>query len=747
MDSSLKNFMFEVFKSIEVEKIYDKTHLFLLYKLLEVEEIKNLLYRLNVDIKSFKNEIKQILFEHENIKLIDTKNNYQEFIRKNLEIIVLRAYEISKELNLDKITYGSLLLALSEKSQPLVIEILNKYKLIPEIIRPTLVLENYKKLILKSPKIQPQSIFLKPLFRRRWLNRTWTSSPTPLIDSLGIDLTYLAELGELGFLVGHKNEIERIINLLKSVDNIRFLLVGKEGVGRNPIVWHLAYLITKDEVPEKFYDYRIIQLSIQDIYAINPLEFISNIQSILNEAVNSKNVILYFPDIQNIFIVQELSSCWPLLVKYIKNFDLNLITSITDEGFSKFDGIYNFSSLFEVIQVEEISNEEAITLLTLEAVIWEKEHKVIFSPEAISKAVILAKKFLTNKPLPGSARDLLLETIGFAKNLKEKIIVPEMVGDVFTKITGIPIKAPLESEKYILQNLEDIIHQRIVNQEFAVKEVARTLRTYRAGIEKKGPIATFLFVGPTGVGKTELAKTLAKIYFGGEDQIIRLDMVEFQKAEDVEKLIGNEEKRIYGVLTDQVLKKPYSLILLDEFEKAHPDILNLFLPIFDEGYIKDGYGRLIDFTNTLIICTSNALSDFIKEEIENGKSLEILAPIIRDKLSEVFRIELLNRFSQIIIFKTLTKDELEKIVDILIKDLNGMLIQKFGFTIEITSSVKEKIIELGYNPIYGARELKRTIEREIIGPISDRILRDEIKIKNKILVDFKDGNFVFNIIS
>jgi ATP-dependent Clp protease ATP-binding subunit ClpA len=222
-------------------------------------------------------------------------------------------------------------------------------------------------------------------------------------------------------------------------------------------------------------------------------------------------------------------------------------------------------------------------------------------------------------------------------------------------------------------------------------------------------------------------------------------MAEFQNLEDIEKLIGSEDGKIVGRLTEEVLKNPYSLILLDEFEKAHPQILNLFLPIFDEGYIKDAIGRTIDFSNTLIICTSNALSDYIKEEIESGKTIEMIAPIIRDKLSEVFRVELLNRFSGIIVFRTLSIEDVEKITEILIKDLNGMLIQKFGITIELKENAKKKIIELGYNPVYGARELKRTIEREILGPLSEIILKEEIKRSEKIIVDYQDS-FIFEIV-
>lgn len=745
LDRQTKFFIFDAVKDTELLKNPGKLSLIILHKLLNISEIKSLIYRLNVDLKSLKNEIKYFLSLKEEINLLDIPDKSINLIAKNLEPILLKAYEISKEYNFSKINFSALLLAIVESKNPIVEEILNKNNILSENLRPAIALEHYKKILFVQEKHQPLAVFLRASKRKRWLNRSWTSMPTPLLDQMGEDLTYLAEIGEIGLIVGHKKEIERINYLIEKEHKINFLIAGREGSGREVIVWYLALLLAKDQVPEKYFDYRLIKINIPEIYAYNPNEFLTNIQLILNEAVKSRNVILYIPELQNILLSELLASCWPLFSRYLINLNLPLIATITSEGYAKTEANFNLNYLFEVIEVEELNIDEATILISLEAILWEKSYKITLHPQAISKGVILAQKFLKHKPLPGSARDLLLETIGFAKNLKEKIVTAEMVGDVFTKITGIPIKAPLESEKYILQNLEKIIHQRLVNQEYAVKEVARTLRIYRAGLKKSGPIAVFLFVGPTGVGKTELAKTLAKIYFGGEDQMLRLDMVEFQKPEDIEKLIGNEEKKIAGILSETILKKPYLLILLDEFEKAHPDILNLFLPIFDEGYIKDGYDRTIDFSNSLIICTSNALSDFIKEKIKEGQDIEKLSPIIRDKLSEIFPIELLNRFSQVIVFRTLTKEDLRQIVDLLIKDFNGLLLQKFSIFVELTTSAKERIIDLGYNELYGARELKRTIEQEVIGPLSDFLLREELTKGNKVLVDFQE-NFTFKII-
>ena len=744
-DEASKFLLLTVVEETEIAKDPNKAQFILASQLLDTKEIRNLINRLNLNIRELKKQFKEIIPETEKFIDMDIKNNIRNIILKNLEPILIRAYEIAKELNFSYVSFSCLFLALVEKGNPVLNEFFSRNNITVENVKPAIVVEYYKKLYLKI-KFQPHSVFLDFIPRRRWLNRTWTTSPTYFLDKIGIDLTYFAERGEIGFIIGHQKEIEAINSKLKKEENLNIALVGREGSGRSTIIYHLAYLISKDLVPEKYFDNRIIQVNLAEVYAGDPVEFQTNVNQILAEAAHAGNVILYFPEFHQILLSPIYSIVWPLIYQYLRSGNLSLITTFTPEGFSKSNSLFGLDSIFEVIEIEELSESEAITLLTLESIIYEKEYKITISPQAITKAVILAKKFLIHKPLPASARDLLKEAIGFAKSLGINSLNEEIIGDTFTKLTGIPIKAPLATEKYILENLEDIIHQRIVNQDYAVKEVARVLKIYRAGIEKKkGPIASFLFIGPTGVGKTELAKVLAKIYFGGEDRMIRLDMAEFQNLEDIEKLIGSEDGKIVGRLTEEVLRNPYSLILLDEFEKAHPQILNLFLPIFDEGYIKDALGRTIDFSNTLIICTSNALSDYIKEEIESGRTIEMIAPIIRDKLSEVFRVELLNRFSGVIIFRSLSKEDVEKILGILIKDLNGMLLQKFGITVELKEGAREKIIELGYNPIYGARELKRTIEREILGPLSEIILKEEIKKGEKAIVDYKD-TFIFEII-
>jgi ATP-dependent Clp protease ATP-binding subunit ClpA len=340
----------------------------------------------------------------------------------------------------------------------------------------------------------------------------------------------------------------------------------------------------------------------------------------------------------------------------------------------------------------------------------------------------------------------LIEAKSLVKSKRKNFINRALIQEIIASKTKIPLADIQQDEKEKLLNLENLLKQKIIGQNEAIKEIARVLKIYRSGLEKKkGPIGAFLFVGPTGVGKTETAKALAKIYYGSEKQMIRLDMVEFQNPEDIDKLIGNKEGTILGRLTEPILQNPFSLILLDEFEKTHPTILKIFLPIFDEGFIKDALGREVDFTNALIICTSNAYSEFIKEAIENNMDFNLLKEQIKSKLSQIFSVELLNRFDNIVIYKPLNKESLIKICDLLIEDLKSELLLEHGISLEITDKAKEELVKLGTDPIFGARPLNRKINEILKSEIANFILADKIKRGNKILVDYKN-NFEFIII-
>ena len=292
--------------------------------------------------------------------------------------------------------------------------------------------------------------------------------------------------------------------------------------------------------------------------------------------------------------------------------------------------------------------------------------------------------------------------------------------------------------------MEKIIHERLIDQETAVQAVARTLREYRSGLSRKGgPMAAFLFVGPTGVGKTELSKILASIHFGSKEAMIRFDMSEYQTKESLYRFIGAPDGKSGGALTDAIREKPYGLILLDEFEKAHPDILNLFLQVCDDGRLTDSLGRTVDFQNTIIIATSNAHSNFIKSEIEKGGDMRIIGEELKKKLTDVFRPELLNRFSDIIVFRNLLSEHIEAIAKLMLAELADVLKEEHGIDLSFDDSAVKKIAELGYDPVFGARPLRGVISEKVRSILAENILKGELVKGSGVKLIFKDGKFNF----
>jgi ATP-dependent Clp protease ATP-binding subunit ClpC len=359
----------------------------------------------------------------------------------------------------------------------------------------------------------------------------------------------------------------------------------------------------------------------------------------------------------------------------------------------------------------------------------------------------LAKKYLSDKLLPGSASELMREAISYVKASGKKVVYEDDIVLLIENKTRIPVTKAARGEADDLLNMENIIHQKLVNQEEAVKSVSDALREYRAGLSKsKGPIATFLFVGPTGVGKTELSKVLANIYFGSEEKMIRFDMAEFQDDDSISRFIGSQDGKTVGLLTEAVKQNPFSLVLLDEFEKANPKILNLFLAVFDEGRLTDRLGKLVDFNNTIIICTSNALSDFIKDEIDKGTDYNILSDMLKKKLTSVFRPELLNRFSKILIFKQLSEAHILEIARLHLNKLKNILLKEQSVYLEISENAVKKIADIGYDPAFGARPLEGAIRESIRNKLASAILRQEFKKGNVVLVDFVENEFVLKVV-
>jgi len=578
----------------------------------------------------------------------------------------------------------------------------------------------------------------------RIMNRAWTARPTPLLDRFGRDLTDLAHESQIGFLVGHDEEYEHLVEVLARPVNPNAMLVGEAGTGKETLVEHLAFAIVKDEVPKALWDKRVVSLELQNLVAGAPPEELSaRLKKIVEEIYMAGNVIIYIPDIHNLVHTSGTAflSAADALMPVIMNNSFPIVGATYPKEFKTLiEPRSDFAGAFEVIRVNELSEADAEKLLTYESLILERQAGLTISFGAVKRAVALAKKYFHEKFLPSSAEELLKGAVVDAGQRGEKALTPDRVTAVAEAKLHMPIHEAGGAEAEKLLNLESIIHERLVDQEEAVKAVSEALREYRSGLTRKGgPIASFLFVGPTGVGKTELAKILASVQFGSEKMMTRFDMTEYQDKASFTRFIGSPDGETRGALTDAIREKPYSLILLDEFEKAYPDILNLFLQVLDDGRLTDNASRTVDFTNTIIIATSNAHSDIINEALAKGEQMTDIAEYLKKKLVDVFKPELLNRFSKIIIFKNLAPDQLASIVAINLKELADT-VKDQGIFITFDPEAVKRLAQLGYDPAFGARPLRRVVDEKLREPLSRAILSKQINKGSRVKLILKEGD-------
>jgi len=620
-----------------------------------------------------------------------------------------------------------------------------------------------------------------------------------------IDLTKMAKEGKLGPVIGREKELQRVIEILVRKTKNNPVLIGDPGVGKTAIVEGLAQAIVKGSVPDELKNKRVLMLDLGRMVAGTKYrgEFEERLKNLVDEIKKqSDRVILFIDELHTIVGAGSAEGGLDLsnmLKPALARGELRCIGATTVEEYRKhIEKDKALARRFQPVLVEQPSVEETIAILKGLRESYEKHHGVKITDDAIEAAAKLSDKYITDRFLPDKAIDLLDEAaskVRLAKygnpevkkvedeiakleeeidelvikgeyresvekkqklfELREKLeqlkksskvdgtVDAESVAKVVEAWTGIPASRMMDSEKEKLLKLEELIHQRLVGQDEAVKVVADSIRKARVGIKDPNrPIGTFLFLGPTGVGKTELAKTLAQILFDSENALIRIDMSEYMEKHAVSRLIGAPPGYVGyeegGQLTEAVRKKPYSVILLDEIEKAHPDVFNVLLQIFDDGRLTDGKGNTVDFKNTLIIMTSNIASDVILKGLESGTPFERIEENVREELKRFFRPEFINRIDHVVIFKPLTKDEVKKIVEIMLHRLEQRLKDK-GITIEITEKAKEYMAEKGYDPVYGARPLRRLIETEIETELAKMIISQKISENGKVVVDVENG--------
>jgi ATP-dependent Clp protease ATP-binding subunit ClpC len=726
-------------------------YLFLIKHLADKKEIQTGLIRMDIAPEEFEQKIEEYLEASlRSREYAGSKKEIRRQLIQEIEKLVQLAFKQAIAAGDRFITPANLFTSLSYIPSEKISKLFGLFDIDPGDLQLALIFGR-RRIFWRLRKI-PATLggFVQRTYfvRHRIMNRAWSARPTPILDKFSEDLTDYARLEKVGFLVGHEGEYDRMIDVLSRPGKPNVLLVGEPGVGKETLVAHLAFRIVKDDVPAELFDKRLVRLDIGSLIAgVDQGELQQRIRAIIGEIARAGNIILFIPDIHQLAKTSGKASlsAADILLPAIRGTDFSVIgTTYPREFKESIENQTDFSKAFEVIRVEEVSPAEAMKILIYQSIILEKLYRMKISFGAIKQAVTLAHKYFRNRLLPGSAEDLLKEAISDAKGREDKYLTAEDVLDIAQRQVNIPLRQAEESEAEQLLNLEKLIHQRLIDQEEAVKAVARAMREYRSGLSRKGgPIASFLFVGPTGVGKTELSKILAGIQFGSKEAMVRFDMSEYQDKQSIFRFIGSPDQSVSGVLTDAILQKPYSLILLDEFEKAHPDILNLFLQVFDDGRLTDNLGRVVDFQNTMIIATSNAHSEFIKTEIEKGRPMQEISEDLKKRLTAYFKPELINRFSGIIVFKNLSPEDILAIAKIQLNDLASDLKENQGIELQLNEEALAKIAEWGYDPVFGARPLRGVISEKIRSVLAEKILKGEIGRGSSIIIALEDNQLIF----
>jgi len=652
-----------------------------------------------------------------------------------------------------------------------------------------------------------------------------TSTRTPTLDQLGIDLTAAARSGKLDPVIGRDKEIERVIQIISRRTKNNPVLIGEPGVGKTAIVEALAHRIVSGEVPETLQGKRLLTLDMGALVAGTKYrgEFEERLKKVIEEIRNSKNCILFIDEMHTLVgagAAEGAVDAANILKPSLSRGELQTIGATTMDDYRKYvERDPALERRFQPVMVEEPTVEETTKILEGIRGRYEEHHRVTITDEALSTAASLAARFIPDRFLPDKAIDVMdeassrvrlrtsstplslsettrvLESVRKEKDdaiggqqyeyaaelrdremrLSEKLegqktewegdraqeqptVTGEDVAEVVSMWTGIPVtKLALEETERLL-NMEEELHKRIVGQDEALTNISKAVRRARAGLkDQRRPVGVFLFLGPTGVGKTELVRALSEFMFGSEDAMIRLDMSEFMERHTVARLIGAPPGYIGfeegGQLTEAVRRKSYCAILLDEIEKAHTEVFNILLQIFDDGHLADAKGRRVDFRNAIIIMTSNLGSDLIRRENALGFSLksqeaktdEQAYNRMKDKVMEevkrFFRPEFLNRIDSIIVFHALDRDQILTIVSLLLREVEDQLREK-QISLEVTDAAKEHLAEKGYDPNYGARPLRRLIQNVVEDKLSEELPGGRLNAGDTAVVDVENDEIV-----
>jgi ATP-dependent Clp protease ATP-binding subunit ClpC len=642
-------------------------------------------------------------------------------------------------------------------------------------------------------------------------------SKTPALDSFGRDLTELAREGQLDPVIGRKNEIERVIQILCRRQKNNPVLLGEAGVGKTAIVEGLAQMVISNNVPEILHDRRIVVLDLAMMVAGTKYrgQFEERIKAVMNEVRRAKNVILFIDELHTLVGAggaEGAIDASNVLKPALSRGEIQCIGATTFDEYRKYiEKDAALARRFQPITVEPPNKADAVEILKGLRDRYEAHHRVQILDAALEAAVEMSDRYITGRALPDKAIDVIdeagarirlrsmtkppnlaeleeqIERLSIQKDeavknaeyeeaaklrdqaeaLRAKkeemqkqwrerakevdgVVDEEVIAEVVSKMTGVPLTRLEKEEAQRLLELENELHKRVVSQDMAIKAISKTIRRARSGLkDPHRPMGSFLFLGPSGVGKTLLSKALAEFMFGDEDALIQIDMSEYMEKHNVSRLIGAPPGYVGyeegGQLTERIRRRPYSVLLLDEVEKGHPDVFNMLLQIMEEGRLTDSFGRHVDFRNVVMIMTSNIGADLIKGGVQpfglrgagkgtqDEQSYEKMKDTLMKEIERYFRPEFIGRLDDVIVFRPLSRENLEAIVEFELKKITKRLVDH-GLNIELTKEAKDFLIDKGTNTDFGARPLRRAIEQHVEDPLSEEILRGNLKGKDMIRI-------------